>query len=80
MNLNIEVDFDLADRITIANLKNIYEGTLRELEVFEKVKEKKKLEEWQEVDYERSLKVRKHVKKVLCYLMTREEIKEYFGE
>jgi len=78
LNLTLDVDFDLADRITIANLQDVYEATLRELEALEELKKKKKLEEWQEVDYERAKGHRKHIKKVLRYFMTHEAAREYF--
>ena len=80
LNMTIEVDFDLADKITIANLQEVYEGTLTEIKNLKALKKEHGLKDYQKIDYARSKQHRKHIRKVLRYFMTHEDAKEYFGE
>ena len=76
MNLTLDIDYEMADKITVANLKDCYErigNELRDLAAIEK------LQSWQEEDMKDALANRDALKNVLHYFMTREEAKEYFN-
>ena len=76
MNLTLDIDYEMADRITVANLKDCYErigNELRDLAAIEK------LQSWQEEDMKDALANRDALKNVLHYFMTSEEAKEYFN-
>ena len=76
MNLSLEIDFEMADKITVANLKDCYErigNELRDLAAIEK------LQPYQEEDMEDAISNRVAIRKVLSYFMTHDEAKEYFS-
>ena len=76
MNLSLEIDYEMADKITVANLKDCYErigNELRDLAAVEK------LQPYQEEDMEDAIANRVAIRKVLSYFMTHEEAKEYFS-
>ena len=73
MNLTLDIDYEMADKITVANLKDCYErigNELRDLAAIEK------LQSWQEEDMKDALANRDALKNVLHYFMTQEEAKE----
>jgi len=77
MNLNLEIDYEMADKITVANLKDCYErigNELRDLAAIEK------LQPHHEEDMEDAITNRVAIRKVLQYFMTATEAKEYFDE
>jgi hypothetical protein len=80
MPLTIEIDFELADKITIENLKEVYQGTLFEIKNLKAIKKERGLEDYQKIDYAHSKQYRKHIGKVLRYFMTQEEAKKFFNE
>ena len=76
MNLTLDIDYEMADKITVANLKDCYErigNELRDLAAIEK------LQPYQEEDMEDAISNRVAIRKVLSYFMTHEEAKEYFN-
>ena len=75
--LNLEIDYEFADKITVINLKDSYERIGREITDLEAIKNR---ETWHEEDYQYALKNRKAIKKVLRYFMTHTEAREYFNE
>jgi hypothetical protein len=77
MNLNLEIDFELADKITVENLKDSYQRIGDEIAQLESIISR---ETWQQEDYEYAKKHHKAIKKVLKYFMNHTEAQEYFGE
>ena len=77
LNLKLDIDFELADKITVENLKDSYRRLGEDIERLEEIISR---ESWQNEDYEDFKKHRKAIKKVLKYFMTYTEAKEYFGE
>ena len=77
LNLKLDIDFELADKITVENLKDSYQRLGEDIERLEEIISR---ESWQNEDYEAFKKHRKAIKKVLKYFMTHTEAKEYFGE
>ena len=77
MNLTIDIDYEFADKVTLANLKAAYEMVGREIDMLERIISR---EEWQEEDYVYSKKNRKALKRVIKYFMNHSEAKEYFNE
>lgn len=77
MNLTLDIDFEFADKITVANLKDCYERLGNEIRDVKAIENK---ERWHIEDLEDFKKNRKAIKKVLRYFMTQAEAKEYFNE
>jgi hypothetical protein len=77
MNLTLDIDFEFADKITVANLKDCYERLGNEIRDVKAIENK---ERWHLEDLEDFKKNRKAIKKVLRYFMTQAEAKEYFNE
>ena len=77
LNLTLDIDFELADKITVTNLKDSYERIGNEIRDLES---QDKLQPWQQEDYDYAKKNRKAIKKVLRYFMNQTEAKEYFNE
>ena len=77
LNLSLDIDFELADKITLANLKDSYERIGKEIEDVEAIENK---ERWHKEDLEDFKKNRKAIKKVIRYFMTHHEAQEYFNE
>jgi hypothetical protein len=75
MNLTLDIDFEFADKITVANLKDCYERTCKDVVELEAITNK---ETWQEEDLEAAKEYRILFKQVLGYFMTQAERKEYF--
>lgn len=75
MNLSLDIDYELADRITVANLKASYEMIGREIDDLERIER----QPYQEEDYQYALKNRKAIKKVLRYFMLHSEAENYFN-
>lgn len=75
MNLKLDIDYNLADRITVANLKASYEMIGREINELESIERKP----YQDEDYQYALKNRKAIKKVLRYFMSHSEAENYFN-
>jgi hypothetical protein len=76
MNLSLDIDYELADRITVVNLKDCYErigNELRDLAAIEKI------QPYQVEDMEHAIANRVAIRKVLCYFMTHLEAEEYFN-
>ena len=76
MNLSLDIDYELADRITVVNLKDCYDRIGNELRDLESIE---KRESWQEEDMQHAIVNRKALKEVLSYFMTHLEAKEYFN-
>ena len=77
MNLTIDIDYEFADKVTLANLKASYEMVCREITDLERIISR---ETWQEEDYVYAKKNRKALKRVIKYFMNHSEAKEYFNE
>ena len=77
LNLKLDIGFELADKITVENLKDSYRRLGEDIERLEEIISR---ESWQNEDYEAFKKHRKAIKKVLKYFMTHSEAKEYFSE
>ena len=79
MAFNLEIDYELADKITLQNLKYAYFSFCVDIKNFENKKNANKLEEWQMEDLEYAKKMRKVFKKAIRYYMTESEAQEYFN-
>ena len=77
MNLNLEIDFELADKITLANLKDSYVRIGKEIADVKAIENK---ERWHLEDLEDFKRNRKAIKKVIRYFMTDQEAQEFFRE
>ena len=77
MNLTLDIDFELADKITLANLKDSYVRIGKEIA---DVKAIEKKERWHLEDLEDFKRNRKAIKKVIRYFMTHQEAQEFFRE
>lgn len=77
LNLSLDIDFDLADKITVENLKDSYRRLGEDIERLEELGVR---ESWQQEDYEHFKKYRKAIKKVLRYFMTNTDAEEFFSE
>ena len=77
MNLTLDIDFELADKITLANLKDSYVRIGKEIA---DVKAIEKKERWHLEDLEDFKRNRKAIKKVIRYFMTDQEAQEFFRE
>jgi len=77
MNLTLDIDYEMADKITLINLKDSYERIGNEIRDLEAIG---RLESWQQEDYEYAKKNRKAIKRVLRYFMNHTDAREYFGE
>lgn len=77
LNLKLDIDFELADKITVENLKDSYRRLGEDIQRLEDIGV---MESWQQEDYEHFKKYRKSIKKVLKYFMPHTEAKEYFSE
>ena len=75
MNLSLEIDYEFADRITVANLKDCYERLGNEIRDVKAVENK---ERWHLEDLEDFKRNRKAIKKTLRYFLTAQEAKEFF--
>jgi hypothetical protein len=71
----IEVGYQIADKITLDNLKVAYGYFCDDVERLEG----EDLEEWQREDFEYAKKMRKALKKVISYYMTQSEQEDYFN-
>jgi len=78
LNFSLDVDFEIADRITTHNLKDMYVRLCGDIERLEN--ESDTLELYQLQDLRDFKKYRKAIKKTLKYFMTYEETEEFFGE
>jgi hypothetical protein len=78
MTFNLEIDYELADKITLQNLKSAYFSFCLDVKNFENKKKKNKLQPWQEEDLVYAKKMRKVLKKAIRYYTTESEAKEYF--
>lgn len=76
LNLKLDIDFELADKITVENLKDSYQRLGKDIERLEEIISR---ESWQNEDYEAFKKHRKAIKKVLKYFMTHKEAEDYFN-
>jgi hypothetical protein len=76
LNLSLDIDFELADKITVANLQESYRRIGEDIERLEKLEVR---EPWQQEDYEQFKKYRKAIKKVLRYFMVYNEAEEFFN-
>ena len=77
MNLSLDIDYELADKITVLNLKDCYQRLGNEIRDVKAIENKEK---WHLEDLEDFKKNRKAIKKVIRYFMTHQEAKEYFNE
>ena len=77
LNLSLDIDFDLADKITVENLKDSYRRLGEDIERLEALGI---TESWEQEDYEHFKKHRKAIKKVLKYFMVHTEAEEFFNE
>jgi hypothetical protein len=71
----IEVDPQIADKITLDNLKVAYGYFCDDIERLEG----EDLEDWQCEDFEYAKKMRKALKKVISYYMSESEQEAYFN-
>lgn len=77
--LNLDIDFELADRITVANLQESYRSLTQEISNMEVMMKTQKLKGYEYQDYEDAKKNRKAIKKVLRYFMVHNEAEEFFN-
>jgi hypothetical protein len=77
MHLSLDIDYELADRITVANLKDCYQRLGNEIKDVKAIENK---ERWHLEDLEDFKRNRKAIKKTLRYFLTAQEAKEFFNE
>lgn len=77
--LNLDIDFELADKITVANLQESYRSLSQEISNMEIMMKTQKLQGYEYQDYEDAKKNRKAIKKVLRYFMVYNEAEEFFN-
>ena len=78
LNFSLDVDFEIADRITTHNLKDMYVRLCGDIERLEN--ESDTLQLYEIEDLKSFKKYRKAIKKTLKYFMTYEESAEFFDE
>ena len=76
-NLSLEIDYEFADRITVANLKDCYQRLGNDIRDVKAIENKEK---WHLEDLEDFKKNRKAIKKTLRYFLTAQQAKEFFDE
>lgn len=77
MHLSLDIDYELADKITVLNLKDCYERLGNEIRDVKAIENK---ERWHLEDLEDFKRNRKAIKKTLRYFLTAQEAREFFGE
>jgi hypothetical protein len=75
MTFKIEIDYELADKITVQNLKDAYESFQSEIEHFKD----KQIETWQIEDLDHAEEMCLALDKVLRYYLTHIEAEEYLN-
>lgn len=75
MNLTLDIDYELADQITVANLKDCYQRLGNEIKDVKAIENK---ERWHLEDLEDFKRTRKAIKKTLRYFLTAKEAQEFF--
>ena len=77
--LNLDIDFELAAKITVANLQESYRSLSQEISNMEIMMKTQKLQGYEYQDYEDAKKNHKAIKKVLRYFMVYNEAEEFFN-
>ena len=77
MHLSLDIDYEIADKITVLNLKDCYERLGNEIRDVKAIENKEK---WHLEDLEDFKRNRKAIKKTLRYFLTAQEAREFFGE
>jgi hypothetical protein len=78
LNFSLDLDHEMADKITVENLKDSYIRIHEDIESL--LDDLDTLEEFQLKDLRDYKKNRKAIKRVLKYFMTYEEASEFFDE
>jgi hypothetical protein len=78
LNFSLDLDYEMADKITVENLKDSYIRICEDVSSLEDQYDELKPFELQDLkDFKKN---RKAIKKTLKYFMTYEETEEFFGE
>lgn len=75
-NLTLDIDYEMADKITVENLKDTYENLCCDIW---RLNSMDSLESHQQEDLRDFKRNRKAIKKTLKYFMSHTEAKEYFN-
>jgi hypothetical protein len=78
LNFSLDLDHEMADKITVENLKDSYVRIQEDIENL--LDDLDRLEGFQLQDLKHYKKNRKAIKKTLKYFMTYEEAKDFFNE
>ena len=80
LKMQIDIDYDLSDKITLENLKQSYESNCESYRALKKrVKNGEHLERYEQEDMRDFKEIRKALKRVITYYMDPMQQQEYFG-